>query len=214
MRVEIGIEGDLIARMEREIAAAETAVTGAVREGARQVQRAWRGQVSASGLGERLARTIRARDYPDKGRSISAASIVFTRSPKLIDAFERGVTIRSKDGFYLAIPTEAAGKRGDGGKRITPGGWERRTGMRLRFVFRPGRPSLLVADDARTRKSGLATRKRGKRRADGMLTGAQTVPIFILLPQVRLKKRLDLQKPVQQVRGRLAGMILERWGKR
>jgi hypothetical protein len=55
------------------------------------------------------------------------------------------------------IPTAEAGTRGLGRARITPLGWERRTGMRLRFVFRRGRPSLLVADDARVNARGLAT---------------------------------------------------------
>jgi aspartyl-tRNA(Asn)/glutamyl-tRNA(Gln) amidotransferase subunit A len=49
------------------------------------------------------------------------------------------------DNFWLAIPTSAAGKSTRGG-RITPGEWERRTGLRLRFVYRRRGPSLLVAE--------------------------------------------------------------------
>ena len=58
---------------------------------------------------------------------------------------------------------------------MTPGGWERTTGMRLRFVYPPRGPSLLVADDARINTRGLAVASRGRRRRDGMLTGAATV---------------------------------------
>ena len=93
-------------------------------------------------------------------------------------AHDTGPLIRSKDGFYLAIPTEAAG-RGLRGRRITPGEWERRRGLRLRFVYRRTGPSLLVADGARINKRGQAVASRSK-------TGRNqvTAPIFLLVPQV------------------------------
>jgi hypothetical protein len=83
--------------------------------------------------------------------------------------------------------------------------------MRLRFVFRRGRPSLLVADDARIDARGLAAVKRGRRRQDGMLTGAATVVIFILVPQVRLRKRLDLDRDAAAAASALPGAILAAW---
>ena len=101
---------------------------------------AWRAQVTGAGLGRRLANAIRANRYPRSGESIAAASLVFSRAAEIIDAFDRGVLIRSKHGLWLAIPTAEAGTRGVGRARITPGGWERRTGLRLRFVYRRGRP--------------------------------------------------------------------------
>lgn len=54
--------------------------------------------------------------------------------------------IRSKQGLFLAIPTATVGRFGDGRRKIMPGSWERIHGMRLRFVYRRGAPSLLVAD--------------------------------------------------------------------
>ena len=87
-------------------------------------------------------------------------------------AFAYGALIRSRNGLFLAIPTEAAGRLGDGRKRITPGGWERRTGLRLRFVYRRGAPSLLVADNARLTSRGRAARNEG-RRGDASFTPAR-----------------------------------------
>ena len=58
--------------------------------------------------------------------------------------------IRSTKGFWLAIPTPAAGT-GAGGKRIDLGRWERMHGSRLRFVYRRSGVSLLVADAMRAR---------------------------------------------------------------
>ncbi|WP_299131240.1 DUF6441 family protein [uncultured Amaricoccus sp.] len=210
MRISIDIAGDLEEDLLTEIRAGEAAVTTGVTRVGIGLKTAWRAQVTGAGLGQRLANTIRANRYPRTGESINAASLVFSRAAKIVDAFDRGALIRSKAGFYLAIPTAVAG-RGSGGKRITPGGWERRTGRRLRFVYRPGRHSLLVADDARINSRGFAAPKRGRRRRDGILTGAQTIVIFILVPQVRLRKRLDLDRAVGAAAAALPAAILAAW---
>ena len=211
MKLDIHVDGDLSAVLEAEIVAAEKAVTIGVTRRGEALKAAWRAQVTRAGLGQRLANAIRASRYPRSGESISAASLVFSRAAEITDAFDRGVLIRSRLGFWLAIPTAEAGSRGIGRARITPLGWERRTGMRLRFVYRRGRPSLLVADDARVNARGLATAKRGRRRRDGMLTGAQTVVIFLLVPQVRLKKRLDLERDASAAAAALPAAILAAW---
>lgn len=209
MRIRAELEGDLDAWITAELAAAEKAVTGGVRAAAAGLKDRWRGQITGAGLGPRLARTIRQRDFPAGEPSLKAASLVYSRAATIVHAFDQGVMIRSKHGFFLAIPTAAAGVRGPGGKRITPGGWERRTGMRLRFVYRKRGPSLLVADDARLSRVGLARAKRGGR--DGILTGAQTVPIFLLVPQVSLRRRLDLDRDALWAAGALPGLIAARW---
>ena len=211
MRLEVDIEGSLERLMRDEIAAGERAVTRGVGAAGRGLKDAWRAQVRGAGLGSRLANTVRARTFPERDDSIRAASLVWTRAPHIIDAFDRGALIRSKAGFHLAIPLPAAGSRGPGGKRITPGGWERRTGMRLRFVYRRNGPSLLVADEARMNKAGRAAPKRGRRRRDGILTGAQTVPIFLLVPQVKLRKRLDIDRLAAAAAARLPGLIVANW---
>ena len=120
--------------------------------------------------------------------------------------------IRGKDGLWLAIPLPAAGLTGLGRQRITPWRWEQRTGMRLRFVYRRNGPSLLVADDARLSSRGLAAAKGGRRRRDGILTGAQTVPVFLLLRQVKMPKKLDLDGLAREATARLPGAILGAWG--
>jgi hypothetical protein len=95
-----------------------------------------------------------------------------------------GPLIRSKNRFGLAIPTPAAGKCTHR-SRITPGGWERRTGQRLRFICHRG-PSLLVAAGRlNTKGSAVASKSKTGR-------GDVTAPIFLLVPQGKLPKRLDL----------------------
>lgn len=206
MKLGVKIIGDLAEAMERESRAAARAVTLGVAAGGRGLRDAWRAQIEGAGLGSRLARTIRSEVYPKGRDSTGAAALVWTRAPVIVDAFERGALIRSSAGFFLAIPTPAAGTRGLGGKRITPGGWERRTGMRLRFVYRSGLPSLLVADAARltTRGRAVVSRSRTGR-------GFTTVPIFIMLPHVQLRKRLDLARDAEAWAARVPGLIVSNW---
>jgi hypothetical protein len=197
--------GKALAGTEQAI---ESAVTSGMRDATTGLKEALRQDVVSSGLGERLSRTWRGKTYPETGSSMEAAAFVWSKAPKLIDAFDRGVVIRSKNGFWLAIPTAAAGSTGVGANgrsvRITPGGWERRTGMRLRFVYRRGQPSLLVADNARINTKGRAAPNRRK-------TGQATAVIFLLVPQVSLRKRLDIDAAARAWAGRVPSLIARHW---
>lgn len=165
MKLKLDVTPDLVAAMAAEVKAGEKAVTAAMREAGTGLKTAWRGQITGAGLGRRLANSIRSQTYPKAGESLNAAALVWSKAPVIVGAHDTGPLIRSKDGFWLAIPTEAAGRGLRGGK-ITPGEWERRRGMRLRFVYRRRGPSLLVADRARINTRGLRTILRtGRHRA-------------------------------------------------
>ena len=133
MKLKLDIRPDLVAMMAAEIAAGERAVTAAMREAGTGLKLAWRGQIVGAGLGPRLANSIRSEVFPKAGVSLNAAAVVWSKAPVIVGAHDAGPLIRSKNGFWLAIPTPAAGKA-LGGRRITPAAWERKTGLRLRFV--------------------------------------------------------------------------------
>jgi hypothetical protein len=210
VRFDIAIEGSLARIMAAETAAAEIAVTRGVGTAGRDLQDAWRSQIRGAGLGGRLANSVRRQLYPAGEPSLRAASLIWTKAPHIVEGHE-GALIRAARGRFLAIPLPAAGLRGPDRRRITPAGWEQRTGMRLRFVRRRSGPALLVADDARMTKAGRAAAKRGRRRRDGILTGAQTVPVFVLVPQVSLRKRLDIDRLARAAEARPPGLILAAW---
>lgn len=223
MKFRFELDASIAGIAETEIDNAERAVTGGVRAVGSMVKDAWRQQVKSSGLGVRLANTIRQADYPARGQSIGAASLVYARPNRqksasaadVVDAFDQGALIRSKEHFWLAIPLPAAGpvsasfRRG----RLTPGLWEKRTGRRLRFVYRPGRPALLVDDGTMAPGSSLNSRMaRGSHRATRVKTFKnKSVPMFVLVPQAKLKKRLDLAGPARAAETRLPAEILARW---
>lgn len=50
----------------------------------------------------------KGKTFPEVGESAEAAAYVWSRAPKIVDAFDRGVVIRSARGLFLAIPTPAA----------------------------------------------------------------------------------------------------------
>jgi hypothetical protein len=204
VNIGMDITGNLAAMMVAEIEAGERAVSKAIGEAAGSLKTVWRGQITGAGLGARLARTIRSEQFPKGKDSLNAAALVWSNAPLIIGAHEEGPLIRSKSGFWLAIPTPAAGKSMRGG-RITPGEWERRRGIRLRFVYRPRGPSLLVAE-GRLNSRGLAVGSRSKTGR-----GATTVPIFLLVPQVKLRKRLDLARDAKAAQERIPGAIVANW---
>lgn len=211
MRLEAAIKGDLEKIMKEESAAAEKAVTLGVGEAGVGLRQELRGQVTRAGLGERMAKTWKHKRYPPGGYSMGAASLVYADMPQVIRAFNEGSVIKSDKGFFLAIPTPAAPKRGVGGKRISPSNFPEHSLGRLRFVYRKGAPSLLVVDNLRA-----GTGKRGGfRKASATATrtgrGLTTVVMFILLPQVQLKKRLDINPAAERWRDKVPELILRNW---
>ena len=204
MKLDLSVTGDIITAMRAEILAGEKAVTAAMRAAGSNLKSDWRAQITRARLGQRLANTIRSKTFPAAGESLEAAALIWSNAPQIIGAHDTGPLIRSKDGFWLAIPTPAAGK-GTRGKALTPGEWERRRGLRLRFVYRRGGPSLLVADGRlNSRGLGVASRSKTGR-------GQSTVPIFLLVPQVKLAKRLSLARDAERAQAAIPGLIVANW---
>ena len=204
MRLKLDITPDLVAMLAAEIKAGEKAVSKAVTEAGNSVKTAWRAQITGAGLGQRLANTIRSEQFPKGKPSLNAAALVWSKAPVIVGAHDTGPVIRSKSGFWLTIPTPAAGKSSRGG-RITPREWEQRSGLRLRFVYRRSGPSLLVAEGRlNTRGRAVASRSKTGR-------GVATVPIFLLVPQVKLPKRLDLARDADAAQEALPSAIVANW---
>jgi hypothetical protein len=194
MKLQAAIQGDLNALLKAELGAAERAVTAGIREATDGLKTELRGQITGASLGSRLANTWRGEVYPKGQPSIGAAGYVWSKAPGIVRLYAAGAVIRAKQGLFLAIPTPAAGRFGDGRRKITPGAWERIHGLRLRFVYRRGSPSLFVADNARLSARGRAAEniQRSKGAAFTRLSGRTTVPLFLLVPQVTVRKRLDV----------------------
>ena len=137
MKLTATIVGSLKTDMRAELRRIERAIPGGVKAAGDGLKGSLRKQVVAAGLGARLSRTWRGRTYANKGHD--AASLVWSKAPQIMLAFDRGALIKGKGGRWLAIPTPAAPKRGVGGKRLTPATFPTARHGPLRMVRRSGR---------------------------------------------------------------------------
>jgi hypothetical protein len=92
--------------IQAELRDIERAVANGTRDAGRGLKTELRRQVSSAGLGQRLANSWRDQHYPNQ--KLDAASLVYTKAPQIIRAFDEGAVIRSRRGRFLAIRTENA----------------------------------------------------------------------------------------------------------
>lgn len=202
---KLAADGDKLIR--RVLTAGTVAVGGATKDLERALEAATRAAVPG-----KLWRAWASEAYPRSGPARDPVGQVFvngrSRTRGAIQFWTEPGAVRGTRGQYLAVPLPAAGSRGRN-RDLTPGEWERITGKRLRFVYRPGRASLLVLDDAvLSGKTGKARGNTARRIAAGRASA--TVPIFVLLPMVRHRATVAVEPLVrlagaQMVRDFLAG---------
>jgi Family of unknown function (DUF6441) len=209
MKLAATLGRSLQADMQAELRDIERAVASGTRDAGRGLRTELRRQVTSVGLGQQLANSWRERHYPNQ--KLNAASLVYTKAPQIIRAFDEGAPIRSRRGRFLAIPTENAPRKGTDGRRIKPSTFPQHRFGPLRFVPRPSGPSLLVVDGLRasfSRKTGeLRGFRRATERARARGDGLTTVVMFLLVPQVKLRKRLDVARAAERWSGQLPALI-------
>jgi hypothetical protein len=212
MKFAATIARSLQAGMQAELRDIERAVAIGTRDAGRGLKTELRSQVASAGLGQLLANSWRDRHYPNQ--NFDAASMVYTKAPQIIRAFDEGAVTQSRRGRFLAIPTGNAPRKGTDGRRIKPSTFpEHRLGP-LRFVPRPTGPSLLVVDGLRASFSRQTGELRGFRRATERARrggqGLTTVVMFLLVPQVKLSKRLNVARAAEHWSAQLPALIEQR----
>ena len=209
MKLTATMVGSLKADMQAELRRIERAVPEGVKAAGDGLKGSLRKQVVAAGLGTRLSRTWRGKTYVNKGRD--AASLVWSKAPQIVRAFDEGAAIKGKGGRWLAIPTSAAPKRGVGGKRLTPATFPTQRHGPLRMVRRSGRTALLVVDgvrvSAKTGRVGRQAKGGGRNKSGSFKQGIATVAMFVLVRQVKLRKRLNVARAAERWTRKLPALI-------
>lgn len=226
--------------LERELLAGKRAAREAVDGEARRAQQELRDQVRAAfgRGGNRLANTWRLQVYPQRPvPTLRPKAQVLSRAPNIIDAFDRGVTIRARGGRYLAIPLEANRRGGlrTSRPRVTPAQmvasraafvlpmgnsraklWCLRTSVAQRRG-RGGRVTSLAIGGNLVQVGARGSAFQGGYLSRGRLTerliGQGFVPMFLLLPQVRLNKRLDIARVARGADARLIARMRTAWAR-
>jgi len=166
MKLAATIARSLQADMQAELRDIERAVASGTRDAGRGLRTELRRQVTSAGLGQRLANSWRDNHYPN--RKLEAASLVYTKAPQIVRAFDEGAVIRSKPSLLVVDGLRASYSRQTGDLR----GFRRTT------------------DRARERGEGLTM-----------------VAMFLLMPQVKLRKRLDVARAAERWSGQLPALI-------
>lgn len=171
-----------------------------------------------AGLGRRLSKTWRFDEadhfFPHGRLSYHPAAIVVSKAPHIIEGFDKGEVIRAGKGKFLAVPipgspAEIIGAERSGNRRPSKIATARRKwGDLLKFVPPiPGkRPGMLVLQQAFVRATGRVS-VRKKTKTGKFKQGTRTVPLFWLVPQVRLQKRLNVARIADRAQRRFAARV-------
>lgn len=234
MKFVAQVKGNIADYMRLEQEGGARAASRVMGEETRNLQLALRAQVNAAfgAKGRGIGNAWRQRTFPRRP-SLGAAGLVWSKTPAVIDAFERGALIRPKGGKkFLAIPTgfnADRGRRGraNGGMRVTP---KQMVASKQAFMrpFKSGRGFVWylplkqgeqTGKKRRTRliaggvaEVGTGNRKGREAWARGLLAQGM-VPMFIMLPAVKLPKKLDIQKPAASVSARIPSRFAAEWDK-
>lgn len=197
-----GLEADLARAVTNGVRGATEALKGDIREAT----------AVAFSLSNRLPKAWRSQVFPRYGDSVDASGWIAVKSTaaNIIQSAAEGTLIRARGRKWLAIPTPIAGQFGlkagldsstsirtrGARERITPAGFERRTGIKLQFIKgRTGR-AVLVARNATlsaSRKYPTIKRYTGKGRYSRLVGPSGTTYVaFVLVRAVQMRKRLDL----------------------
>ncbi len=209
------------------------AITKATHARGRELRDALRAQVRAnfsrtptswrmgSARGQNLEKAVRHRTYPSSRATLGPASLVYIPW-RLAEMFTGATTISAAGGKWLAIPTQEAVKRGFAAAEENRGArgkfdvgsrsrmsridkairWFGEDGVRLHFVRTgPNRAIIGIdADDAATLNVKGARKRVGPK---GARRRTRLVPLFILVRQVTLRQRLDIDALAEAAMGNL-----------
>lgn len=205
-RATLGEFDRAFAEMAAPIAAAATA---AAREAGDELKAEARADIAAGGMSKRWQNAYRVNVYPKGGQSsIDAAAFGFHKIPYAA-AFEEGASIVGRPRLWL--PLSGTPKK-IGRQKLTPELYRQKVGP-LQYVARPGKAPLLMARQAaksRSRRGGVSL--SSLRRGAAGSGPTRSVPLFVGVDRVQLRKRFHIAAIAERIRGRLADLYVKHFG--
>ena len=183
------------------------AATLAMRELTEVAKKRGRARIGQAGFSRRWENALRGETYPERGFSANAVSFLYHRIP-YAGVFEEGARIRGRPYLWLPLSTTPRlGRR----KKLTPQNFSREFGP---LVPMRGEKPLLGAKAA---VSKTAARKGGpyKITKAGLRKGAagqgiiRTVPVFVGVDTVNIRKRFNLKREFEIASRQLPALYLK-----
>jgi hypothetical protein len=188
------IFGDLRAIVSDEYNKVADAARLAIDDASTSLQEELRRQVLVAGLGMGLEKAWQRKLFPPGNkRSLHPAALVYSKATKLHAAYDAGGIIRGKNGQYLAIPTDKVPNRaGSFGHPhpMSPVEVEAAFNQDLHFVPTRSGGLLVLRKVVKGKKKGTVRPATDRRLKQGRET--ESVVMFVLVRQARLKKALDI----------------------
>jgi len=173
-------------------------------------------------VGPRVAKAWRAKTYDNKAANEGPAAFVWSKAPKIISFHTANQVVHAVHGKFMAIPTEDAPMKGGGG-RMSVAEVEARFGKRIFFIGpddhgfhtpsqRRAGIAFLVLKDLVVRKASQRYRNASAREKEGGRKPLSAVIMFVLVPQVRGRKEIDLAATADRWAGQAVELILAHLG--
>jgi hypothetical protein len=170
---------DLFRLQYKPIARAATKAVTSARD---YVITAGAANIAGAGFGPRWQKALAGKVYPQGKDSVDAAAFIYHRIP-YANVFEKGATISGRPTLWLPLPELDRVRVGRAGSKVTPAKLAR-AGYKLQVVRRPGRRPLIFMNQ----------RQGGKK---------VSVPVFVGVPRVSIRKKFNILGIARQASGRL-----------
>lgn len=221
--------GSLRAALAAEVRAGERAATKTMKTETDALKDELRRQIATAfgAKGRSMSGSWRGKVFPPTGLSLRPAGLVWSKMPAVVEAHDRGALIRPKGGRrFLAIPTgfNRTGRTRRSAVRVTPEQMvasgrafvlRMKSGKGLLWCLPTNRPTARQRNRFAISAGGVTTintaKNREARRRYADLIEQGMVPMFLLLPQVKLTKRLDVDGAARRAGRRLPGAFVSAW---
>lgn len=195
MELKAALEGNLNVIIKEEKTKLEKAITVSIKKAGTYLRNELRRQVRSARLGKGLEKAWQVNVYPNRGRSMSASALVFSKSVRLHNVFEDGATIKANNASWLVIPLEFAISKGwdknmSKSKGSQPRKWSAIDAAESYF----GNLSFVPYSSSRALLCG----KQGK----------QNVAVFLLVKSVTIKKKLDIDPVAEKWNDKIPDYII------
>lgn len=225
MQLVAAITGDLREILADELKRVGSAVEAAITEVADGLKKDWAENIMSADLGN-LSKAVRRKVKRDNADPLKTTGLVYVRgyhARQALWAFETGAVVRPGAGRqYLTVPTHFNRRSGRKGAKVlfTPAEIKRQriptvvltgpSGKKMLFA-RVARAQMMSKGSVRDYAYVAGTKHRlgsGRRKRTAEILKYGSVPLFTLLTEVRLSKRLNLASRTERWRAELPRAIL------